>query len=117
MSIYVAQEETSFELVIQEGSGKIELEAVVHIANSQATDGVTNREICQRTGFLMLPRWHPESKLIKDGYGDWVRAKSADERHPQDHLASGRNTPHEGPQNAESSTDSFISTSVAAENL
>jgi hypothetical protein len=117
VSIYVAQEETSFELVIQEGSGKIELEAVVHIANSQATDGVTNKEICQRTGFQQLPSWHPESKLIKDGYGEYVRAKSADEVHPQDHLASGRNTPHIGPQNAESSTDSFISTSIAAENL
>ena len=82
------------------------------ILNSQAVDGVGKYEICQRTGFKMLPVWHPDSKFIVDGYGDYVRRKSADDRHPQDYLASGRNVPHIGPQNPEDSSNSFVSGGV-----
>ena len=87
------------------------------ILNSQAVDGVGSYEICQRTGHKMLPIWHPDSKFIVDGYGDYVRAKSADEVHPQDKIASGRNLPREGPQSPESSSNSFIAVSIAAEDL
>ena len=87
------------------------------ITNSQATDGVGYYEIDDRTGFKMLPVWHPDSKLVQDGYGHYVRSKSADDRHPQDNLASGRNLPHEGPQSPEDSDNNFIAVSVAAEDL
>lgn len=73
-------------------------------------------EICDRTGFKMYPWWHPLSELVEDGYGNYVRAKSADSRHPQDYVRSRGNDKSEGPQSAEGS-DVFISTSISPEDL
>jgi hypothetical protein len=87
------------------------------ITNSQATDDVpTNFEICQRTGFKQLPVWHPDSKLIEDGYGDYVRTKSYDSRHPQDYVASRGNDRQEGPQNPELD-NLFLTATIAPEDL
>lgn len=88
----------------------------VLITNPNASDGVTNYQVDQRTGFKELPSWHPNSEIVEDGYGKHVRKKSADPRHPQDFVRSGRNAPQSGPQNPETS-DSFISDSVGPEDL
>jgi hypothetical protein len=88
----------------------------VRIENDNAEDGFGNYEIDQRTGFKQLPMWHPDSQLVRDGYGELVRRKSQDMRHPQDYVQSGRNVPQEGPQNPESD-DSFLSATISPEDL
>ena len=52
-----------------------------------STDRINHFEICQRTGFKVLP-----GTLVKDGYGLWVRPESADMRHPQEQVRSRAET-------------------------
>jgi hypothetical protein len=87
-----------------------------YIVNSQATDGVTNKELCQRTGFQQLPSWHPDTQFMRDGYGEYVRRKSRDDIHPQDYVQSRGNDKQYGPQNPED-YNNFIAVSVSAEDL
>lgn len=89
---------------------------VDQITNANAEDGVGYYEICQRTGFKQYPLWHPLSKMTRDGYGEYVREKSKDSRHPQDFVRSGKNEPQTGPQNPEA-TDVFLSAIVTASDL
>jgi hypothetical protein len=87
------------------------------IANATATSDVpTYNEICQRTGFKQLPEWHPLSDFTTDGYGEWVRRKSADAQHPQDFVGQVESEMGEGPQFAEPD-NTFLSTSISAEDL
>lgn len=84
------------------------------VDNATATTVVpVNFEICDRTGFRVLP-----GALTRDGYGHYVRGKSQDEPHPQDFFAKYRHrrSADQGPQNAEPD-DLFISTSIAPEDL
>ena len=66
-------------------------------------------EICQRTGFKQLPRWHPLTDFDQDGYGEYVRKRSVDSVHPQDKIKSTENAAQTGPQYAEP-TDTFVDT-------
>lgn len=91
---------------------QVQLKAVVEAAIGDPSF----TEICDRTGFDMLPWWHPLSELVEDGYGRYVRRKSADPVHPQDKIRSRGNDRQRGPQNAESS-DTFLSASVSPEDL
>jgi hypothetical protein len=83
------------------------------IVNENAVDGVGYYEICQRTGHKMLPIWHPHSQFTVDGYGDYVRKKSVDPKHPQDDIGSRGNDYQAGPQNPEDNDDDFIAVSVS----
>ena len=52
------------------------------VQNTNATTDVpTNYTICRRTGFKILPH-----DIMLDGYGNWVRRESADQRHPQERV-------------------------------
>lgn len=86
------------------------------ITNSQAAAFRSNFEICARTGFRQLPTWHPDSKFMRDGYGEYVRTKSADERHPQDFVKSRGGDKQIGSVSPEPD-NVFISTSIAPEDL
>lgn len=72
------------------------------VTNSNAsTDVPSNYSICARTGFRVLP-----GRLIKDGYGQWVRPESADQRHPQE-LVRSRPEKQRGSVSPEG-TDTFL---------
>lgn len=86
------------------------------IENLDAVEIRSDYEICQRTGFRQLPEFHPLSDFIRDGYGEYVRRKSVDSRHPQDYGRSRGNDRQEGPQNPESD-DNFLTTTVEADDL
>lgn len=80
--------------------------------NSQATSDVpTNYDLCQRTGFRQYP-----GELVRDGYGEYVRGRSSDERHPQDFQRSRGGDRQRGSVSPEQD-DTFIATSIAPEDL
>ena len=81
------------------------------ITNANATAGPTNYEICQRTGFRQYP-----GELMRDGYGELIRPKSVDERHPQDFVRSRGGDRQRGSVSPEQN-NSFIVTSIAPEDL
>ena len=81
------------------------------ILNANATAGPTNNEICQRTGFRLYP-----GELMRDGYGELMRGKSVDERHPQDFVRSRGGDRQRGSVSPEQD-NVFISVSVTAESL
>ena len=84
--------------------------------NDASEDAKSRYEICARSGFKQYPIWHPDSKLVRDGYGDFVRIQSYDDRHPQEFIRSSVDM-QEGLERPEPATDSFISASVVAEDL
>ena len=82
------------------------------ITNAQATADVpTNYEICSRSSFRQYP-----GELVRDGYGELVRKKSMDERHPQDFVRSRGGDRQRGSVSPEGD-DTFIVTSIAPESL
>jgi hypothetical protein len=78
-------------------------------SNSE-TDSGGRYNICQRTGFKVLP-----GELLQEWNGLLVRPESFEARHPQDFVRSKAER-QTGPQNPEPD-DTFISTSVSAESL
>jgi len=86
------------------------------ITNAGATTDVPkNYEICDRTGFRMLPQHDRLSKMRIEWTGYGVRADSKDTRNAQDYISS-RQDIQEGPQSPENN-DQFISDSVGPEDL
>lgn len=62
--------------------------------NSNATTDVpTNYEICDRTGFKVLP-----GTLVKEWNGAMVRPKSWEPRHPQDFVRGRTESPKGSPR-------------------
>jgi hypothetical protein len=86
------------------------------IQNANASTAFSNFEICSRSGFRQLPRWHPDSQFVRDGYGEFVTRKSRDSRHPQDDVRSRGNDRQEGPQNPEGD-NSFLAATIGPEDL
>ena len=74
----------------------------------------SNYEICQRTGFKMLPQHDPLSKMRIEWTGQGVRLMSLDKRHPQDRLGQKQDR-QTGPQSAE--LDDVAVGTVTADNL
>ena len=52
-------------------------------STASATGNPVNYEICDRSGFKVLP-----GTLVKDGYGNMVRPESYEGRHPQERIRS-----------------------------
>lgn len=69
--------------------------------NSNTFDGVTNYEICDRTGFKV-----PAGTLVKEWNGAMVRPESWEPRHPQDFVRGRTETPKGSPR--PEPTDTFI---------
>ena len=78
------------------------------VTNSGATTDVpSNYLICARTGFKI-----PVSDgLVRDGYGQWVRASSAEQRHPQDRIRSRGGEKQRGSVSPEQ-TNRFVGTEI-----
>jgi len=123
LQFQVQQEETEPDAVfIPESAPTILLEFVggtggqdgVVIKNTDATtDNIGKYEMCSRTNFKQKV-----GTLVQDGYGDYVRADSAEPRHPQERLLSKKENFRDGAERPEPASDTFLADNeVKAEDL
>jgi len=86
------------------------------IVNADATVELSQYEICQRTGFRMLPQHDYLSKMRIEWTGLGVRSDSFEPRHPQDYVNSVAERAQTGPESPESD-DVFITDDIDPDDL
>ena len=78
--------------------------------NANASEGVSNYEICDRSGFLV-----PAGSLVRQWDGLMVRPKDLDHRHPQELVRPRAEKPR--PSRSPEPDDEFLSGEVSGSDL